>query len=80
MTWPFDRPRVPRSYARGVLIAFDRLVNAVTRGDPDLSVSQQNAIRARQGKRLACIICRLLDRFAPNHCEASLTGATLPPA
>ena len=27
---------------------------------------------AREGKRWACVLCRLLDRLDPNHCEKSI--------
>lgn len=68
-----------RSYGRRVLIALDRFGNALTRGDCDLTISQQNAIRAAQGKPLACLICRLLDWIMPDHCADSLRDAKLPP-
>lgn len=56
-----------------VLLAFDRLVNAVLLGDPNATLSQRFALAERAGKRVGIVACRVLGWFAKDHCAHSLT-------
>jgi hypothetical protein len=62
----------PRQWAANILLAIDQMANAVIRGDPDETISSRAGKSARQGKRWACILCRLLDRIDPDHCEKAI--------
>ena len=53
-------------------ISHDQLANTAFGGDPDETISSRAGMARRDGKRWACILCRLLDRFDPNHCEKSI--------
>lgn len=52
-------------------VAHDQLANAAANGDPDETISSR-ANRARgEGRRWGCVLCRLLDWLAPDHCRDS---------
>lgn len=53
-------------------VAHDQLANAVFGGSEDETLSSRAGKAARKGKRWACVLCRLLDRLDPNHCEKSI--------
>ena len=50
----------------------DQLANAAFGGHEDETLSSRAGKAAREGKRWACVLCRLLDRLDPNHCEKSI--------
>lgn len=55
-----------------VAVANDQALNAAMVGRPgaeDETVSSRAGKAARQGKAWGCLLCRLLDRFDPGHCE-----------
>jgi len=63
-------------------VAHDQLANAAFGGHEDETISSRAGKAARQRKRWACVLCRLLDRLDPNHCEKSIEadrGKPLPP-
>lgn len=53
-------------------VAHDQLANAAFGGHEDETLSSRAGKAAREGKRWACVLCRLLDRLDPNHCEKSI--------
>ena len=53
-------------------VAHDQLANAAFGGHEDETLSSRAGKAAREGKRWACVFCRLLDRLDPNHCEKSI--------
>lgn len=59
---------IPR-YLKNILIGVDQMVNAITWGDPDETIS------SRVGKHQNVWICRVLsnflDLFQKNHCTLS---------
>ena len=55
-----------------IAVAHDQLANAAFGGDEDETLSSRAGKAAREGKRWACVLCRLLDRLDPNHCEKSI--------
>ena len=60
----------PRAWS--LAVAYDQLANAAFGGDPDETISSRAGKAARNGRRWGCVLCRLLDRFEPDHCEKSL--------
>lgn len=60
-------------YFWNFLIALDQLVNTILGGDPDETVSSRMGKNIRAGKCKLCkIICLLLNRIDPNHCDKSI--------
>ena len=55
-----------------IAVAHDQLANAAFGGHEDETLSSRAGKAARQGKRWACVLCRLLDRLDPNHCEKAI--------
>lgn len=52
-----------------ILQAGDRLVNAGSNGDPAEYISSRAARARRENRRWGCILCKLLDRVDPGHCD-----------
>ena len=55
-----------------VAVANDQALNAALVGRPgaeDETISSRAGKAARQGKAWGCLLCRLLDRIDPGHCE-----------
>ena len=61
-----------KAYLRRVLIGIDQLVNAITGGDPDETIS------SRMGKGISsnCLFCKwacwILDLIDRDHCHKSI--------
>ena len=55
-----------------IAVGYDQLVNVAANGDEDETISSRAGKAAREGKRWACVFCRLLDRLDPNHCEKAI--------
>lgn len=56
-----------------IALGYDHLGNATTGGKPGETISRR-ANRARLAKRQwGCVLCKLLDRIDPRHCEKSGT-------
>lgn len=53
-------------------VAYDQLANAAFGGSEDETISSRAGRARRQGKRWACVLCRLLDALDPGHCERSI--------
>lgn len=63
--------------ALNVLLALDRLANALAGGDPAETISQRVARAERAGHRWARAACRLLDVFSAKHCRWSLAPGSI---
>lgn len=57
-----------KDYALNILISLDQLLNTVTGGDPDQTVSLRAALARKRGEKWGCIVCKVLGWFDPNHC------------
>lgn len=53
-------------------VAHDQLANAATNGDEDETISSRAGKARRAGRRWGCLLCKLLDRIDPAHCERSI--------
>lgn len=53
-------------------VAHDQLFNAATGGDEDETISSRAAKAARKGQRWGCVLCKLLSKFDPEHCEKNI--------
>lgn len=68
-----------------VAVANDQTLNAALvgrMGSEDETVSSRAGKAAHNGKRWGCLLCRLLDRIDPGHCETSIEPdpGEIPPA
>lgn len=61
----------PRRFWR-VMLAHDQAANAAFGGSEDETISSRAGRAARRGDRWGCILCKLLDRIDPDHCEKSI--------
>lgn len=58
-----------KRYLWNALVAFDQLINALTGGDPDMTLSGRMGRAVAEGRCKACgIVCWLLDKIDSNHC------------
>lgn len=53
-------------------VGYDQLANVAFGGDPDETISSRAGKAMKRGSRWACVLCRLLDRFDPDHCNRSI--------
>ena len=53
-------------------IGHDQLANAAFGGSEDETISSRAGKAAKDGKRWACVLCRLLDKFDPGHCNKGI--------
>lgn len=53
-------------------IGYDQLANVAFGGDPDETISSRAGKEKKRGRRWACVLCRLLDKLDPDHCEKSI--------
>lgn len=74
--FPQDQATIPGrpilSYFRRLFVAVDQLLNVILGGDEDETISSRIAKDRRRGRKLACVLCRILDWIDPNHCEKSI--------
>jgi hypothetical protein len=61
----------PRRFWR-VMLAHDQAANAAFGGSEDETISSRAGRAARRGDRWGCVLCKLLDRVDPGHCEKSI--------
>lgn len=55
-----------------IAVGFDQLANVAANGDEDETISSRAGKAARRGRRWGCILCRLLDKLDPGHCENAI--------
>lgn len=55
-----------------VMLAHDQAANAAFGGSEDETISSRAGRAARRGDRWGCVLCKLLDRVDPGHCEKSI--------
>lgn len=53
-------------------VAHDQLANTAFGGNEDETISSRAGKAARDGRRWGCVLCKLLDRLDPGHCERSI--------
>ena len=63
--------RLP-TWARNMLYALDKRVNAKKGGDPDMTVSERLALARNDGVWEGRLGCLLLDRYDPGHCDRAI--------
>lgn len=59
-------------YLLNLLISLDQLVNTLTGGDPDETISSRAGKATRRNSGPWRLLCRILHIFDPAHCEKSI--------
>lgn len=62
------------SRAWKIIVAYDMLANASTGGDDGETVSARAYKASLRENWYGCLLCKLLDRLKPNHCEDSVNA------
>lgn len=58
-----------KQYIYNVLVGLDQFVNALTGGDPDMTLSGRMGRAVAEGRCVLCkVICWGLGKIQPNHC------------
>lgn len=55
-----------------IAIGYDQLFNVAANGDEDETLSSRAGKAKRRGERWGCVLCRLLDKIDPGHCDRSI--------
>lgn len=58
------------SLARG----FDQTAGCTFGGNEDVTISTRAGHARERGERWGCILCKLLDRIDPGHCDRSMSN------
>ena len=58
--------------AQRLAVSFDQLANTAFGGNEDETISSRAAKAARKRKPWACVLCRVLAWFDPDHCERNI--------
>ena len=53
-------------------IAFDQLANTAFNGNEDETISSRAARARMNGRRWGCVLCGLLDKLDPGHCDRNI--------
>lgn len=61
------RPTAKRAIR--ISIAYDQLANAAFGGSEDETISTRAGREKKNNTKWACILCKVLDWFAPGHCD-----------
>lgn len=61
-----------RGYFHNLLVAIDELVNAITLGDRDETISSRAGKARDEGKEWGCVLCRFLNIFDDGHCTKAV--------
>ena len=64
-------------HAWDLAISVDQTANAAFNGSPDETISSRAGRHCRDShpedrEKWACLLCKLLDKLDPNHCEKSI--------
>lgn len=61
-------------YLLNFAILLDEAANTILGGSPNETISERAAKARNAGRRWGCILCRLLNRINPGHCDRALTS------
>lgn len=71
--WMLGAALVGSNRAWNIILGYDHLGNAVTGGNPAELISTRANRARKEGRRWACLLCRLLHKVDPGHCEKADT-------
>jgi hypothetical protein len=55
--------------------SISRVLNTITGGAEEDTLSERAFDRSNEGRRWACVLCRFLDVFEKDHCALAKKGA-----
>lgn len=61
-------------YLLNWLILLDEAGNTLFGGSPNETISERAAKARNAGRRWGCVLCGLLNRINPGHCDNALTS------
>jgi hypothetical protein len=67
--WMLGAALVGSARAWKIILGYDHLGNSVIGGEPGELISTRANRARKEGRRWACILCRLLDKVDPGHCD-----------
>lgn len=53
---------------------FDQTAGVSFGGSEDTTISTRAGLAARRGARWGCVLCKVLDRIDPGHCDRAADG------
>lgn len=59
-------------WLKNIGVSLDQLLNTITGGDPDETISSRAAKARNEGRAWGCWLCGLLDRLDPKHCDNNI--------
>ena len=57
--------------AMKIAVGYDQLGNVALNGDPRETISSRADYAREDGKRWACVLCKILDKIEKDHCKNS---------
>lgn len=61
-------------YLLNLAVLLDEAANTILGGSPNETISERAAKARNAGRRWGCVLCRLLNRINPGHCDNALTS------
>lgn len=61
-------------YLLNLAVLLDEAGNTILGGSPNETISERSAKARDAGRRWGCLLCRLLDKINPGHCDRALTS------
>lgn len=61
-------------YLLNLLVLLDQAGNTLAGGSPNETISERAAKARNAGRRWGCLLCGLLNRINPGHCDNALTS------
>jgi hypothetical protein len=63
---------VIKRFLLNILVLLDEVVNTLTLGSPDETISSRAAKASAKGAWFPCLLCKFLDLFEKDHCAKNL--------
>jgi len=61
-------------YILNWLVLLDEAGNTLLGGSPNETISERSAKARAAGRRWGCVLCELLNKINPGHCDRALTS------
>jgi hypothetical protein len=61
-------------YLMNWLVLLDQALNTLAAGSPNETISERSAKARNAGRKWGCVLCSLLDKVNPGHCDNALTS------
>lgn len=61
-------------YLLNLAVLLDEAANTILGGSPNETISERSAKARAAGRRWGCVLCGLLNKLNPGHCDRALTS------